>query len=75
VPFVVILMRWFSIAALMPFLALELTFGYFVADYFVDIWRVSRENNEGGWQYFDSRLPRLVLRRYNTDKISIDFVN
>lgn len=37
--FVVILMRWFSIAALIPFLAVELTLGYFVADYFFDIWR------------------------------------
>jgi hypothetical protein len=40
--FVVIVMRWFSIAALMPFLALELTFGYFVADYFFDIWRAKK---------------------------------
>jgi len=40
--FVVILMRWFSIAALMPFLALELTFRYFVADYFFDIWRAKK---------------------------------
>ena len=40
--FVVILMRWFSIAALIPFLALELTLGYFVADYFFDIWRAKQ---------------------------------
>jgi hypothetical protein len=35
--FVATLMRWFSIAAMIPFLAIELTLGYFVADYFFDI--------------------------------------
>jgi len=35
--FVATLMRWFSIAAMIPFLAIELTSGYFVADYFFDI--------------------------------------
>jgi FtsH-binding integral membrane protein len=35
--FVATLMRWFSIAAMIPFLAIELTLGLFVADYFFDI--------------------------------------
>lgn len=35
--FVATLMRWFSIVAMIPFLAIELTSGYFVADYFFDI--------------------------------------
>lgn len=40
--FVVILMRWFSIAAMIAFLAMELTFGYFAADYLLDIWRAKQ---------------------------------
>lgn len=40
--FVVILMRRLSIAALIPFLAIDLTLGYFVADYFFDIWRAKQ---------------------------------
>jgi FtsH-binding integral membrane protein len=35
--FVATLMRRFSIAAMIPFLAIELTTGYFVADYFFDV--------------------------------------
>ena len=41
--FVVVLMRWFSIAAMIPILALELTLSYFVADYFFDIWRAEQK--------------------------------
>jgi hypothetical protein len=40
--FIVMLLRWFSIAAMIPFLAIELTLGYFVADYFFDIWRAKQ---------------------------------
>jgi hypothetical protein len=41
--FVVMLLRWFSIAAMIPFLAIELTLGYFVADHFFDIWRANQK--------------------------------
>jgi FtsH-binding integral membrane protein len=34
---VVTLMRWFSIPAMLPFLAIELTLGVLAADYFLDI--------------------------------------
>jgi len=40
------LMRWFSIAAMIPFIAMELTLGYFVADLLFDIRPAAKENQE-----------------------------
>ncbi len=46
--FVVTLMRWLSIPAMLPFLAMELTLGYFLADVMFDIRPGKEANNARG---------------------------